>query len=66
LFLKGLQKINYECRKTIDAGSYLFLIILGELYESYHYRADFSFELQIIKVFLNNQVNLYEFFLLGS
>jgi hypothetical protein len=31
--------------------SYLFLIILGELYENYHYRADFSFKLQIIKVF---------------
>jgi hypothetical protein len=44
-------KINNECRKTIDAGSYLFLIILGELYASYHYRAYFSFELQIIKVF---------------
>jgi hypothetical protein len=32
-------------------GSYLFVIIWGELYENYYYRADFSFELQIIKVF---------------
>jgi hypothetical protein len=30
---------------------YLFLLISGELYEIYYYRADFSFELLIIKVF---------------
>jgi hypothetical protein len=30
---------------------YVFQIIWGELYKNYHYRADFSFELQIIKVF---------------
>jgi hypothetical protein len=46
--------------------SYIFCIIWGDLYENYHYRADFSFELRINKFFfLNNQVNLYEFFLLG-
>jgi hypothetical protein len=28
-----------------------FWIIWGELYENYHYRTDFSFELQIIKSF---------------
>jgi hypothetical protein len=28
-----------------------FQIIWGELYENYHYRADFSFKLQLIKVF---------------
>jgi hypothetical protein len=31
--------------------SYLFQIIFGELNEDYHHKADFSFELQIIKVF---------------
>jgi hypothetical protein len=40
-----------ECRKMIDAGSYLFQMIWGEMYENYHYRAEFSFKLPIIKVF---------------
>jgi hypothetical protein len=31
--------------------SYFFHFMWGELYENYHYRADFSFKLQIIKVF---------------
>jgi hypothetical protein len=31
--------------------SYLFKIIWGELYGNDHYRAEFSFELRIIKVF---------------
>jgi hypothetical protein len=35
----------------IDVGKLLILIIWEELYEKYHYRADFSFKLQIIKVF---------------
>jgi hypothetical protein len=30
---------------------FFFLIIWGELYENYHYRADFSFKLRIIRVF---------------
>jgi hypothetical protein len=29
----------------------LFQIIWEELYKNYHYRADFSFELQIFEVF---------------
>jgi hypothetical protein len=41
----------------MDAGkqqlpeSYLFQIILGELYKNYHHRTIFSFELRIIKVY---------------
>jgi hypothetical protein len=31
--------------------SYLFRIIWGKLYEQYHYKEDFSFELLITKVF---------------
>jgi hypothetical protein len=31
--------------------SYLFLLIWGELYENYRYRADFYSKLQINKVF---------------
>jgi hypothetical protein len=31
--------------------NYLFQIIWEELYKHYHYRADLSFKLQIIKVF---------------
>jgi hypothetical protein len=43
-------KTNDECGKTTVAGK-LFLIIWGELYENYHYRADFSFKLRIIMFF---------------
>jgi hypothetical protein len=31
--------------------SYFFQITLGELYENYHHRADFSFKLRIMRVF---------------
>jgi hypothetical protein len=37
--------------KQLMRESYLFWIIWGELYLNYHYGADFSFKLQIIKVF---------------
>jgi hypothetical protein len=40
--------INVMCN-TVEGC--LYQIILGELYDNYHSRADFSFELQIIKVF---------------
>jgi hypothetical protein len=43
-------KMNDDCRNAIDVGK-LFQIIWGELYENYHYKADFYFKLRIIMVF---------------
>jgi hypothetical protein len=35
-----------KCGRMIDVGKFFFSqVILGELYEKGHYRADFSFEL---------------------
>jgi hypothetical protein len=42
---------NKRRGKTLDAGRLLVSNYLGINYENYRYRADFSFELQIIKVF---------------
>jgi hypothetical protein len=44
------EKINNECEKTVDAEKLFISNFGGELYENWHYWADFSFELQIIKV----------------
>jgi hypothetical protein len=41
--------MNVEKKKMREV--ILFQIIWEELYENYHYRADFSFELQITEVF---------------
>jgi hypothetical protein len=51
IILKGpLKKMMNEGKWQIQK-SYLFQIIWGELHENYHYSADFSFKLWIIKVF---------------
>jgi hypothetical protein len=48
---KGTTKKNEECRKMIVVENLFIFELLGELYENYHYRADFAFKLRIIKVF---------------
>jgi hypothetical protein len=44
-------KMNDECGKMIDAESFYFELFGENCIKIYHYRTDFSFELQIIKVF---------------
>jgi hypothetical protein len=51
--LKPLSIVSERIKKNKRwmRESYLFWIIWRELYEDYHYRAELSFELRIIKVF---------------
>jgi hypothetical protein len=46
--VKSLSLISERTtRSKLIWENYLFQIIWGELYENYHYRTDFSFELRI-------------------
>jgi hypothetical protein len=57
-------KMKDERGKKTDAGK-LFRITWGELYGNSHYRADFSFELRINKVFKTTRYICMNFSSLG-
>jgi hypothetical protein len=48
---EGTVKYKWWMREKIYVGKLFILIIRVELYETYHYRVDFSFDLRIMKVF---------------